>query len=314
MYIWGRTAITITSSTMAQTTVFYLPDERGNTAMRLDRNGVILSAHVTDAFGATKTSDYVGSSSDDPFAGFGGSLGYMRESGLDLYRCGLRFYDVANARWLTRDPIGYDGGQNLYGYVSGNPVMGADPFGTQDQTNSVTNASGMRTQLSILRETDSTPIRLGDASRIIGITAAQQWWQRWGQWTNQQWQRFGNNLSNIFGGGGSSGGGAPQRLFTSKDPLVAQVANAIESRYPGHVIGVNQKIGGQEIDIVLRNALIEVKQGGAGLTSQVTARLNLGYPVLAYSPKLGGQAIQGINNCGGIGTNDIKLLIDVVKP
>jgi len=56
----------------------------------------------------------------------------MRESGLDLYRCGLRFYDVANARWLTRDPIGYDGGQNLYGYVSGNPVMGADPSGAQD--------------------------------------------------------------------------------------------------------------------------------------------------------------------------------------
>jgi RHS repeat-associated protein len=117
---------------MAQTTMFYLPDERGNTAMRLDRNGTILSAHVTDAFGATKTSDYVGSSTDDPFAGFGGSLGYMRESGLDLYRCGLRFYDVANARWLTRDPIGYDGGQNLYGYVSGNPVMGTDPLGLTD--------------------------------------------------------------------------------------------------------------------------------------------------------------------------------------
>ncbi len=111
------------------TTVFYLPDERGNTAMRLDRNGAILSSHVTDAFGATKTSDYVGSSTDDPFAGFGGSLGYSRESGLDLYRCGLRFYDVANARWLTRDPIGYGGGQNLYGYVSGNPVMAVDPAG-----------------------------------------------------------------------------------------------------------------------------------------------------------------------------------------
>jgi RHS repeat-associated protein len=93
----------------------------------------VLSAHVTDAFGATKTSNYVGSSSDDPFAGFGGSLGYMRESGLDLYRCGLRFYDVANARWLTRDPIGYGGGQNLYGYVSGNPVMAVDPDGlTED--------------------------------------------------------------------------------------------------------------------------------------------------------------------------------------
>ena len=54
--------------------------------------------------------------------------------GLDLYRCGLRFYDVANARWLTRDPIGYDGGQNLYGYVDGNPIMGADPSGLRPLT------------------------------------------------------------------------------------------------------------------------------------------------------------------------------------
>ena len=37
-----------------------------------------------------------------------------------------------SARWLTRDPIGYNGGQNLYGYVSGNPVMAVDPMGLMD--------------------------------------------------------------------------------------------------------------------------------------------------------------------------------------
>jgi hypothetical protein len=35
----------------------------------------------------------------------------------------------ATARWLTRDPIGYAGGSNLYGYVGGNPVDWADPWG-----------------------------------------------------------------------------------------------------------------------------------------------------------------------------------------
>ena len=111
--------------------VFDLFDERGNTSLRLDRSGNILSAHVTDAYGTTLTRDYIGSSANDPYAGMGGQFGYEKEPALELYRCGLRHYDPTTGRWLTRDPIGYDGGANLYGYVSGNPIMDVDPLGLQ---------------------------------------------------------------------------------------------------------------------------------------------------------------------------------------
>lgn len=40
-----------------------------------------------------------------------------------------RWNDPTTARWLTRDPIGYGGGANLYGYVGGNPVGVLDPWG-----------------------------------------------------------------------------------------------------------------------------------------------------------------------------------------
>ncbi len=45
--------------------------------------------------------------------------------------CGQRFYDPSVGRWLNRDPIGSGGGLNLYRYCMGNPVMEADPAGTQ---------------------------------------------------------------------------------------------------------------------------------------------------------------------------------------
>jgi hypothetical protein len=39
------------------------------------------------------------------------------------------FYDPELGRWLSRDPIGEDGGINLYGYVGNDPVNGVDPLG-----------------------------------------------------------------------------------------------------------------------------------------------------------------------------------------
>jgi len=41
-----------------------------------------------------------------------------------------RYYAAGKGRFLTRDPIGYAGGINLYGFVGNNPVTGADPEGT----------------------------------------------------------------------------------------------------------------------------------------------------------------------------------------
>lgn len=38
-------------------------------------------------------------------------------------------YDPTIGRWLSRDPIGEEGGVNLYRYVSNNPVKFIDPFG-----------------------------------------------------------------------------------------------------------------------------------------------------------------------------------------
>jgi len=68
----------------------------------------------------------------NPF-GYGGSAGYYTDSNMaGLLLCGQRWYAPYFARWLSRDPIGYDGGANLYEYCGGNPVGAADPTGLDD--------------------------------------------------------------------------------------------------------------------------------------------------------------------------------------
>ena len=42
---------------------------------------------------------------------------------------GHREYDPVACRFLTRDPIGYEGGINLYAYAGGNPIRYCDPIG-----------------------------------------------------------------------------------------------------------------------------------------------------------------------------------------
>ncbi len=50
------------------------------------------------------------------------------ETGLYYYR--NRYYDSQLGRFITRDPIGYDGSQsNLYNYVANDPLSNLDPSG-----------------------------------------------------------------------------------------------------------------------------------------------------------------------------------------
>jgi RHS repeat-associated protein len=58
-----------------------------------------------------------------------GAWGGYTDSETGLVLQGHRYYDPATGTWLTRDPIGQNGGINVYGYVGGDPVNWGDPSG-----------------------------------------------------------------------------------------------------------------------------------------------------------------------------------------
>jgi RHS repeat-associated protein len=58
---------------------------------------------------------------------------HLPETG--LYLTHYRLYDPDTKRWLNRDPIGEEGGINLYAYVEGNPINLVDFEGLAGQGN-----------------------------------------------------------------------------------------------------------------------------------------------------------------------------------
>jgi RHS repeat-associated protein len=88
---------------------------------------------VVDTYTYTAYGQPVASTGTDanPFR-YGGQFGYYTstESGNGgLILCGARWYNPAIGRWLSRDPIGYDGGPNLYEYCFSRPSTLVDPSG-----------------------------------------------------------------------------------------------------------------------------------------------------------------------------------------
>ena len=48
---------------------------------------------------------------------------------LHLFHYRARMYDTVSGRFLGRDPIGFEGGVNLFAYVAGSPLVAVDPEG-----------------------------------------------------------------------------------------------------------------------------------------------------------------------------------------
>ena len=105
---------------------FYFPyyGINGDILGYVDENGSVVASYTYGAFGEPVS---VSGSMAELF-----QFRYMTkrlDPFIGLYDFGDRWYSIALRKWISRDPLGEDGGMNLYAFCDNDPVNKFDPNG-----------------------------------------------------------------------------------------------------------------------------------------------------------------------------------------
>jgi len=123
-YVYGLGLISkITPSGQAY---YYHYDGIGSTVGMSDSLGNMVNKYTYDDFGKVLNKE---ETVPNPFK-YVGQYGVMDEGNGLLYMR-ARYYDMEIGRFISKDPIGFAGGLNLYSYVGNNPIRYIDPLGLE---------------------------------------------------------------------------------------------------------------------------------------------------------------------------------------
>ncbi|MBX3302485.1 MAG: RHS repeat-associated core domain-containing protein [Nitrospira sp.] len=97
-------------------------DALGSTVALADTSGAVQTSYTYEPFGGITQSGSINSNSYK-YTG-------REDDGTGLMYYRARYYSPRLQRFISEDPIGFDGGDvNVYAYVEGNPISRADSYG-----------------------------------------------------------------------------------------------------------------------------------------------------------------------------------------
>jgi RHS repeat-associated protein len=121
-YVHGRAIDEPLEEVASGTTSYYQQDGIGSVSSLSNSAGALTNTYTYDSYGKLTAST---GTLANPFRYT--AREFDPETGLYEYRA--RYYDQNIGRFLSEDPIGFDGGINFYAYVDNDPTMLVDPFG-----------------------------------------------------------------------------------------------------------------------------------------------------------------------------------------
>jgi RHS repeat-associated protein len=109
--------------------MYIYSDQHGNNAIELNYGYINPGKYDYDGYGIESTS--AAPPSNTSSFKYAGEHGYVTDAETGLVLCGSRYYIPGVGRFLNQDPIGQQGGINLYEYCGDNPLNLVDPGGHQ---------------------------------------------------------------------------------------------------------------------------------------------------------------------------------------
>ena len=142
-YIYGKGLVAMV--TASGELYCYHFDANANTIALTDSGQQIVNAYAYTPFGLIGNEQ---EAIEQPFK-FVGQFGVMTEPN-GLYYMRARYYDPQVGRFISEDPIGFEGGDvNLYVYASNNSIMFVDPWGLCAQNFSLGERIGQQVQWQV---------------------------------------------------------------------------------------------------------------------------------------------------------------------
>jgi RHS repeat-associated protein len=123
-YVHGSGVDEALAVTTGENTFFYHADGLGSIVALTDSAGKVVQTYDYDSFGNLKDQK---NRVKQPYAYTGRE--WDKEIGLYFNRG--RYFDPMEGRFISKDPIGFEGGINVYVYVQNNPINAIDPSGLQ---------------------------------------------------------------------------------------------------------------------------------------------------------------------------------------
>ncbi len=122
-YIYGAGLLAMYNVPTSKTYCYHF-NALGSTIALTDSTQTVQNKYAYSPFGVLSQSEPI----PQPFK-YVGKYGVLAEAN-NLYYMRARYYDATVGRFISEDPIGFDGGQvNLYAYVANNPIAMIDPLG-----------------------------------------------------------------------------------------------------------------------------------------------------------------------------------------